>query len=262
MATSTNEDSPVTLTPPLVSDTSPSPIDDEEQSRTWQSKYEALAKLYTQLRNEHLSLLGQLKPLRLASGEMSITAITSKVASYEKKITSLEAWAAGLEQQLKEYSVSRSEHVENNLAPAVAARELDALKRRNQDLESKVKVQEAEFGRQQNSIRALEQRLDESKMALKQVTGGRMGQASSSGGPINSGSISAARDIIFRASSNPSCLIDDSLTCSYQNIALQTLFSWHGLSRNRAVPRRSFSTRSTKTALLLAIFSHARTIEP
>ena len=40
----------------------------QEQSQMWRSKYEALAKLYTQLRNEHLDLLTKYKQIQLKAG--------------------------------------------------------------------------------------------------------------------------------------------------------------------------------------------------
>lgn len=40
----------------------------QEQSQMWRSKYEALAKLYTQLRNEHLDLLTKYKQTQLKAG--------------------------------------------------------------------------------------------------------------------------------------------------------------------------------------------------
>ncbi|WFD36369.1 sla2 Src-like adaptor 2 [Malassezia cuniculi] len=43
----------------------------QEQSQTWRSKYEALAKLYTQLRGEHLDLLAKYKQVQLKAGSAS-----------------------------------------------------------------------------------------------------------------------------------------------------------------------------------------------
>ncbi|KAL4400172.1 Sla2 Src-like adaptor 2 [Malassezia pachydermatis] len=40
----------------------------QEQVETWRKKYEALAKLYSQLRNEHLDLLGKYKQAQLKAG--------------------------------------------------------------------------------------------------------------------------------------------------------------------------------------------------
>lgn len=40
----------------------------QEQVNTWRQKYEALAKLYTQLRNEHLELLNKYKQVQLKAG--------------------------------------------------------------------------------------------------------------------------------------------------------------------------------------------------
>lgn len=40
----------------------------QEQVDTWRKKYEALAKLYSQLRNEHLDLLGKYKQVQLKAG--------------------------------------------------------------------------------------------------------------------------------------------------------------------------------------------------
>ena len=40
----------------------------QEQVDTWRKKYEALAKLYSQLRNEHLELLSKYKQVQLKAG--------------------------------------------------------------------------------------------------------------------------------------------------------------------------------------------------
>ena len=56
----------------------------QEQVETWRKKYEALAKLYSQLRNEHLELLNKYKQTQLKAG--SAQEVINKMERMERDI--------------------------------------------------------------------------------------------------------------------------------------------------------------------------------
>lgn len=86
----------------------------QEQAQTWRSKYEALAKLYTQLRNEHLELLNKFKQMQLKAGSAGEAVQRMERMEREMKAKNLELSDMIRERDRSRLAVDRLKAGEND----------------------------------------------------------------------------------------------------------------------------------------------------